>query len=75
MNSMSLCFWIVASLLKLGNCHSIRHDVCSVDVKPGKLTLRDKVPPAQWPTFLAVTRMLFFNSLLLVVPFSQPPIL
>ena len=75
MNSMSLCFWIVASLLKLGNCHSVRYDVCSVDVKSGKLTLRDKVPPTQWPTLLAITHMLFISSLFLVVPLSQPPFL
>ena len=72
---MSFCFWIVASRLKLGNWHSIRHDVCSVDVKPEKLTLHDKVPPTQWSPLLAVPRMLFVSSLLLVLPFSQPPIL
>ena len=72
---MKTSFWIVASLLKLGNCHSVRYDVCSVDVKSGKLTLRDKVPPTQWPTLLAVTHMLFISSLFLVVPLSQPPFL
>ena len=73
--SMSFCFSIVASRLKLSNRHSIRHDVCSVDVKPEKLTLHDRVPPTQWSPLLAVPRILFVSSLLLVLPFSQPPIL
>ena len=72
---MSICFWIVPSLLKLGNCHCVRYDVCSVDVKSGELTLRDKVPPTQWPTLLVVTHLLFICSLFLVVPLSQPSFL
>ena len=73
--SVTFCFWIVASLSKLNNCHSVRHDVCFVDREPGELTLRDEVPPAQWPTLPAVALILFVSSLLLVAPFSQPPIL
>ena len=64
-----------SNLSKLSNCHSVRHDVCFVDREPGELTLRDEVPPAQWPTLPAVALILFVSSLLLVASFSQPPIL